>query len=228
MAERIERMAGERVIWNAAIAHELRTPVTILRGRLQGLAEGVFTPDEKQFRNLLAQVEGLSRLIDDLRMLSLAESGHLELRRDVVDLSFEIDGLVQLMLPDFHAAGFTPVLNLTKETVFCDSARIRQIVLALLDNAKRYAQAGKIYIDTYLSHDTYFLTVEDEGPGISDEIAAFIFDVFERGESSRSRQMGGSGLGLAVVRAIAQLHGGQALYRHGSQGGSVFQVSWPR
>ncbi|HFL7654649.1 TPA: HAMP domain-containing protein, partial [Stenotrophomonas maltophilia] len=81
MARRLQHMESERAMWHAAIAHELRTPVTILRGRLQGLAEGVFQPDESQFRSLLAQVEGLSRLIEDLRVLSLSDNARLDVRR---------------------------------------------------------------------------------------------------------------------------------------------------
>ncbi|KAG1087188.1 hypothetical protein G6F40_013774 [Rhizopus arrhizus] len=83
-------MESERAMWHAAIAHELRTPVTILRGRLQGLAEGVFQPDESQFRSLLAQVEGLSRLIEDLRVLSLSDNARLDVRRARTDVVAEV------------------------------------------------------------------------------------------------------------------------------------------
>jgi two-component system sensor histidine kinase AdeS len=81
MAARLQDMAQHRAFWNAAIAHELRTPVTILRGRLQGITEGVFAPEQSQFQSLLTQVEGLGRLIEDLRTVALAESGHLPLQR---------------------------------------------------------------------------------------------------------------------------------------------------
>ncbi len=77
LADELQRVTKEQAFWNAAIAHELRTPITVLRGRLQGLAEGVFPANESQFRSLLTQVEGLTRLIEDLRVISLAESGHL-------------------------------------------------------------------------------------------------------------------------------------------------------
>lgn len=228
MAERIQSMTAERAIWNASIAHELRTPVTILRGRLQGLAEGVFTPDEAQFRNLLAQVEGLSRLIEDLRTVSLADSGHLELYKEELDLSPGIEGLVTLLRPDFEAHGFHLDYTLTTIAVCCDAARLRQVLMALLDNAKRYAHPGRVHVHTWASDDTYFLRVEDEGPGISDELASNLFNVFQRGEASRSRAMGGSGLGLSVVRAIAEVHGGHASYRKGEKGGALFEIALPR
>jgi len=99
MARRLQNMDADRVMWHAAIAHELRTPVTILRGRLQGLAEGVFAPDEAQFRSLLAQVEGLSRLIEDLRVLSLADSARLDVRRARSDVVQEVHSVMTLVAP---------------------------------------------------------------------------------------------------------------------------------
>ncbi len=227
MAERLERMTGELVIWNAAIAHELRTPVTILRGRLQGLAEGVFEPDEALFRSLLAQVEGLSRLIDDLRTLSLADSGHLSLRRAPTDLAGEIRGIVDLLGPELRAAGLQPALSLEARMAYCDAARLRQVVLALLENARRHAGPGVLHIRTREEEGAFVFEVEDSGPGIPAELAAHVFEAFVRGEESRSRQSGGSGLGLAVVRAIVQAHHGQVVCVPGGTGGACFRVCLP-
>ncbi|MDD3325843.1 MAG: ATP-binding protein [Zoogloea sp.] len=227
MAERLERMTCELVTWNAAIAHELRTPVTILRGRLQGLAEGVFKPDEALFRSLLGQVEGLSRLIDDLRTLSLADSGHLSLQRAPVDLAAEIRAVVELLGPELQAAGLVPELTLEARTTCCDGARLRQVVLALLENARRHASPGALRISTARTDGAFVLSVEDAGPGISAELAAHIFEAFVRGEESRSRQSGGTGLGLAVVRAIVHAHHGRVACLPGSHGGTCFRVWLP-
>ena len=95
MAERLSRMSENRVFWNAAIAHELRTPMTILRGRLQGIAEGVFEPGPEQFNSMLTQLEGLTRIIEDLRVVSLAESGHLDLRLQRSDVSVQVAAVVE-------------------------------------------------------------------------------------------------------------------------------------
>ncbi|HRO63749.1 ATP-binding protein [Thermomonas sp.] len=227
MAERLQRMAQEQLFWNAAIAHELRTPVTILRGRLQGLAEGVFVPDATQFRSLLAQVEGLGRLIEDLRVIGLADSGHLDLHWHEVELSAEIEAVVQLLAPALQEAGFTIEVDLQAGRVACDPQRIRQALLALLENARRHAEPGILRIESRLAQGECLLRVEDGGPGIAPELAERLFDAFQRGEHSRSRESGGSGLGLAVVRAIAQAHGGQASCRPSPRGGSVFEIRWP-
>ncbi|PQV46653.1 ATP-binding protein [Paraburkholderia sp. BL21I4N1] len=225
LADQLQRVTEEQAFWNAAIAHELRTPVTILRGRLQGLAEGVFTPDESQFRSLLTQVEGLTRLIEDLRVISLAESGHLDLQLQEADLADDVRAVVEVFRDALQAAGQQPVLDLHERHMRCDPVRIRQALLALLENARRHALPGSIRIQTRLEQGMCRLRVEDEGPGIPAELAPHMFEAFRRADNSRSG--GGSGLGLAVVAAIAHAHGGEAACRPAAGGGTCFELRWP-
>ena len=228
MATRFERMSKEQTFWNAAIAHELRTPVTILRGRLQGLAEGVFLPEPSQFHSLLSQVESLTRLIEDLRTVSLSDSGHLRLQLMKCDLAAEISVAVHLFETSLKAAGLSPELHLQSGLVICDSIRIRQALLALMENARRHADAGTLRVSLSFSTSLCLLSVEDSGPGIADEFLGRMFDAFQRGDPSRSREGGGSGLGLAVVKAIAQAHGGKATARRSAIGGTIIELSWPQ
>ncbi|GAA0001266.1 hypothetical protein BRDID11002_12660 [Bradyrhizobium diazoefficiens] len=107
MAQRLQDNADDMIAWNAAIAHELRTPLTILKGRLQGIADGVFTPDEASIGNLLLQIDGLSRLVDDLRTVTLADSGRLDLGRGPVALAAEIQNVADLLEPVLANAGFS-------------------------------------------------------------------------------------------------------------------------
>lgn len=227
MAERLERMAKEQVFWNAAIAHELRTPVTILRGRIQGLAEGVFAPSEPLFRNLLAQVENLGRLIEDLRVVGLADSGHLTLQMERCDLAAAIRDVLALTEPDLRARGLLPELRLQEGMIGCDPARMRQVLLALLENARCHAAPGRLEIGLACDTGTCRLSVTDAGPGIDPAVAAKLFDAFQRGDAARQQGGSGSGLGLAVVRAIALAHGGQALCHAMPHGGSRFELAWP-
>ncbi|AUH49527.1 two-component sensor histidine kinase [Chromobacterium sp. ATCC 53434] len=227
LADQLQRMTQEQAFWNAAIAHELRTPVTVLRGRLQGLAEGVFTPDESQFRRLLVQVEGLAHLIEDLRAVSLAESGHLDLQLQETDLAAEVRAVVEVFGDALRAAGLTPVLELDGRPARCDPVRIRQALLALLDNARRYATPGAIRIAAWVENGRCHLRVEDDGPGIPEELAPHVFEAFRRGDGARQRGSGGSGLGLAVVAAIARAHGGAARCAPGPGGGAGFELIWP-
>ncbi len=228
MAERLQQVTREREFWNAAVAHELRTPVTILRGRLQGLAEGVFSPSNEIFNGLLRQVEGLTRLIEDLRVVSLNDSGHLELQRADVSLAEDITIVVESYTPILQAKGFNVIQQLDSNCrVNCDATRIRQALMALLENAVQHADPGFLTVHFYLQDQTCYLSVEDEGPGISEDAANFIFDAFRRGEPSRSRKSGGSGLGLAVVKAIIESHGGAVTCQPNNEKGTVFILAWP-
>lgn len=227
MARRLEDAAESMTSWNAAIAHELRTPLTILRGRLQGLTDGVFEPSDELFRSLLVQVENLSRLVDDLRVVTLSDSQRFDMRVEPTDLANEVAQAVDAMRPALEGAGFSVRMTTEPVTLPCDGPRIRQALLALLENARRYATPGLIVIRMTLETSEVAIAVEDEGPGLSAEFAARAFDAFARAEPSRSRQFGGSGLGLSVVRAIAEAHGGHARYRTSEKGGSVFEIVFP-
>lgn len=227
LADQLQRVTEEQVFWNAAIAHELRTPVTVLRGRLQGLAEGVFTPDESLFRSLLTQVEGLTRLIEDLRVIGLAESGHLDLEVQETDLAAHVKAVVEVFGASLQAAGQHPILDLDDRPMRCDPVRIRQALLALLENARRHAVPGSIRIHTRVEHGTCHLRVEDNGPGIPADFAPHVFEAFRRADNARSGGSGGSGLGLAVVAAIAHAHGGKAICGQAVSGGTLFELRWP-
>lgn len=227
MANRLKRMAEEQAFWNAAIAHELRTPLTILRGRLQGLAEGVFEPDTSQFYSLLSQVEGLTRLVEDLRVVGMGDNGYLNLDFKTVELADALEAEVRLFEPSLNSVGFVVLLDLREGPVHCDPARMRQALLALLDNIRRHATPGIVSVQLSSNEHSNVLRVSDEGPGVDAAFATHIFDAFQRGESSRSRAQGGSGLGLAVVRAIALAHGGAVTCRTLINGGTLFEISWP-
>ncbi|VWL86953.1 ATP-binding protein [Burkholderia lata] len=227
LAAQLQRMTDEQAFWNAAIAHELRTPVTVLRGRLQGLTEGVFQPGDALFRSLLTQAEGLTRLIEDLRVISLAESGHLSVSIQETNLATHVKAVVEMFEDSLAAAGQHMVLDLDTRPVHCDPFRMRQALLALLENARRYAVPGTIRIHTRVENGACRLQVEDDGPGIPADYAAQIFDAFRRVDDADSSQKGGSGLGLAVVAAIAQAHDGEASCRPTARGGTVFELRWP-
>ncbi|BCQ28683.1 HAMP domain-containing protein [Caballeronia novacaledonica] len=228
MAIRLQQMAADMTAWNAAIAHELRTPLTILRGRLQGMRDGVFKPDDAQIRGLLYQVEGLARIVDDLHIITLQDIGRLEMHFEPTRIDIEIRRAVDSISDALYEAGFTIELDVSDAMVVCDGARIRQALLALLDNARRYAIPGRLRVALGLAPAALVLSVEDGGPGLAPEFAKLVFEPFTRADASRSRQFGGSGLGLSVVRAIALAHRGRATFRPSAAGGSIFELTLPR
>ncbi|MCX5496369.1 ATP-binding protein [Kaistia dalseonensis] len=224
MAQRLQDMAADMALWNATIAHELRTPLTILKGRLQGMIDGVFEPDEGSLHALILQVDGLARLVEDLRTVTLADSGHLDLRVKPVRLAPEIEQMAELMAHDLRASGFRIELDLADVVVDADATRIRQALLALVTNAQRYSVRGTITISLAEGDGEILLGVADEGPGLSPGMATRVFDPFVRGEPARSSDMSGNGLGLSVVRAIVEAHGGRLRYRGAPGGGAMFEM----
>ncbi|MDO7538815.1 two-component sensor histidine kinase AdeS [Acinetobacter nosocomialis] len=202
MAQKLEVSVKNAQVWNAAIAHELRTPITILQGRLQGIIDGVFKPDEVLFKSLLNQVEGLSHLVEDLRTLSLVENQQLRLNYELFDFKSVLEKVLNAFEDRLQQANLVPELDLTTTPVFSDRRRIEQVLIALIDNAIRYSNAGKLKISSVVNSQNWTLKIEDEGPGIATEFRDDLFKPFFRLEESRNKEFGGTGLGLAVIHAI--------------------------
>lgn len=214
MAQRLESSVENAKVWNAAIAHELRTPITILQGRLQGILDGVFQVDEVLFKNLLSQVEGLSHLVEDLRTLSLVENQQLRLNYEWVNTQESVERVLKLFEDSLIKAQLIPKLDLTEIPVRCDQRRIEQVLIALVDNAVRYANQGDLKISSKIIDQEWVLQIEDQGPGIPLEYQEELFNPFFRIEQSRNKEFGGTGLGLAVVHAIVQAHNGSIEYKN--------------
>jgi signal transduction histidine kinase len=235
MADSLERLEGERRATSAAIAHELRTPLTILRGRLEAIRDDVITLDHKEISNLLSQTEVLSRLITDLRTLSLADAGQISLERHTVDVC----ALVAQVVNSFEARAGDRGMKLefvsdlqngaSRLDAPIDSSRIIQVVSNLIENAIRYAPEGGFARITVSSNlNEVIITVRDSGAGIEADQLERVFDRFYRTDASRSRFTGGSGLGLAIVRTMVELHGGRIMVRNHPEGGAEFEVRLPR
>lgn len=229
MADALQRYDRELTEGAAAIAHELRTPLTILRGRLQGIKDKIFEPSEKEISGLILQVEALSRIVDDLQTISFAEVGILTLHRGPIDLAKVVGELSHFVDPEIKHAGMRLSLSLTPAPVFADPFRVRQAALALITNACRHAQSGGVIdIDCGLVGDFGVIRVMDRGPGLSSLAVENVFRLFWREDPSRARDYGGSGIGLAVVDAIARAHDGSITASHRAGGGAQFELRIPQ
>lgn len=227
MAQKLETSVENAHVWNAAIAHELRTPVTILQGRLQGIIDGVFEADPILFKNLLNQVEGLSNLVEDLRTLSLFENQQLRLNLETICFNETAHKVVHMFEEKLEKAQLKVIFDIEAPKVECDQRRIEQILIALLDNATRYANQGKLIVSTRQEQTSWILEIEDEGPGISAEHRKDLFNPFFRLEQSRNKELGGTGLGLSVVQALVIAHKGQVDYLN-QHSHSIFRISIPQ
>lgn len=229
MADALQRSDRQLKESSAAIAHELRTPLTVLRGRLQGMRDGVFEAGEREIDALIRHVDGLTRIVEDLKTVSNAEAGELSLRVSLTDLAEVADDLIRTVRPDLERGGFAVELDLRPTPIHADAERVRQVLLALLENARLHAAEGRsIRVETLGEDHGAVMRVLDRGPGVGPEDAEQAFQPFWRADSSRSRVSGGTGLGLAVVAAIMRAHGGGAQIQNRPGGGAVVTLTFPR
>lgn len=231
MAEALDHNEQQRRAMLADIAHELRTPLTILRGRLEGILDGVYTAEPAHIAPALEEVYLLDRLVDDLRLLTLAEARQLplELRE------FNLGELARRVAATFEAEAGELNININPVTVndpledesnlfvHGDPQRVEQVIGNLIGNALRYVPAGgNITVSLHREAEFVRLSVADDGPGVPDGDLPFLFDRFWRGEKSRARSSGGAGLGLAIARQLIEAQGGE-IEAH-NQAGSGFEV----
>ncbi len=203
----------------ADVAHELRTPLAILQGRIEGLLDGVYPRDEIHLAELLEETYHLSRLVEDLGTLAHAEAGALELRKEVVDLG-DLIREVAATLPRPIAVEVPADLP----AIEVDPVRIRQVLLNLLANAMRHTPAeGVILVEVQARPQRMLIRVRDSGSGIAPEDLPRLFERFQKGSDSR-----GSGLGLPIARKLVLAHGGEIGIESAPGQGTVVTVSLPR
>jgi len=226
LAERLqseEELDRRRV---ADIAHELRTPLQVLKGELEALADGMLDPDPETLERLVEEVDHLALLVDDLRLLSLAESGGLALEPVPYDLAELLERSAGAFATRAQAQRVALELDLRPAPARIDPARMRQVVFNLLDNALRHARTH-VRLASWTEGDRACFAVADDGPGVPTGDLPHVFDRFYRTGRAPGRSSGGSGLGLAIVRAIAQAHGGTVDVHNRERGGAVFTVTLP-
>lgn len=217
------------------VAHEMRTPITILRGQIEGIADGIFTPDEAMFASLADDLDRLQRLAGDLSSLSRSEEGAFDLHRELTDVAMVARTTAEWLRPQYDdqmvvlvvAAGF-PVL------AFCDPDRITQVLVNLLGNALAACDPhGRVALSVHTEPrpgNHVIVQIMDDGVGIAGHDLERIFHRFERLEHpGRPAVAGGSGIGLAIARGIARAHGGDITAESAGPGkGATFTMRLPQ
>jgi two-component system OmpR family sensor kinase len=214
----------------ADVAHELRTPLTVVQGNLQAILDGVYPLEMAQVASLYDETRLLTRLVDDLHDLALADAGQLRLEREPVDLSELARTVVDHFAPAASAAGV--VLELDAQDalppVDGDAGRLAQVLRNLLSNALRHTPpGGRVTVRLDRAGALARLQVADTGSGIAPEHLPHVFDRFYRGDKSRGHSGAGAGLGLAIVRQLVAAHGGQIEVASPPGAGTTFTITLP-
>ena len=229
MLEEIERANQQRRNLTADIAHELRTPLHIIQGNLEGVIDGVYEPTTEHINNTLDETKLLARLVNDLQTLSLAETGQLPLH----PTRFLLADLIQDLTSSFSAQATSqgihliPVIANVHQHLTADYDRLNQVLSNLISNALRHTpKAGTIFIETEAASSperSVRVIVKDTGVGIAAEDLPFIFDRFWRGDKSRSERTH-SGLGLAITKQLIHAHGGTIEVQSAPDQGTAFII----
>ena len=229
LAENLERNRTARRRWMADIAHELRTPVSILKGEIEALADGVRPADGAAFNSLREEIDQLSTLVDDLQALALADAGALNLRQAPLQLTELLLQVGEAWRERLAERGIRLDWALAQGLeLSADAQRLRQLFHNLFENCARYTEAsGRVRVSATQEGETIRVCIEDSGPGVEPQQRDRLFERFYRVEESRSRASGGSGLGLAISRNIAEAHGGTIRAEPAELGGLAIVIELP-
>jgi signal transduction histidine kinase len=211
------------------VSHELRTPIAILQTHIEAMLDGVWQPSAKHLEQCRAEVVRLGKLVGDLEKLERADYSNLKLNKT----EFELTALIRQAVSSFEVEIENKRLAVLQSgaavKLFADRDRIWQVLTNLLSNAVKYtASGGRIAIEVGETPQAAFFRITDNGIGISEEELPYVFERFYRADKSRDRKTGGSGIGLAIVKAIVDAHGGRINVRSNLKCGSTFEVILPK
>lgn len=230
MAHELERNEQQRRQMLADVSHELRTPLTVIRGEIEALIDGIRTADAKALDSLHGEVLRLTKLVDDLHQLALADTG--DLHCDMQPLALQ--PLLQPLLERYRARAADAGLALrwdlpsTPLPVLGDAGRLGQVVVNLLENSLRYTdRGGEIAVGLQRREGFAELTLDDSAPGVPPGSYARLFERLYRVDLARTRERGGSGLGLAICKALVDAHGGEIAALPSELGGVRIRVRLP-
>jgi len=232
MAGELEHARTQRQNLTADVAHELRNPLHILQGSLEGALDGVYQASPDYFRSMLEETRLLQRLVEDLQTLSRAESGTLDFNFQALSVPELVQDVITSFSGRAEEAGVRLVMEAPEDReglkVEGDWQRLDQVLGNLVNNALRYTTEGEeIKLSPTREGSSVLVKIGDSGEGIPAEDLPFVFDRFWKGDKSRSRAGGGSGLGLAIARQLVTAHGGAISVESQAGQGTTFTVRLP-
>ena len=230
MAENLEKAEQQRRSLVADVAHELRTPLSNIQGYLEAVKDGLMQPDEKTVDTIYQQVVHVVQLVEDLRVLAMAESGTLRLQQEAGSLNELLNQTADAFRPRAEAKGVDLSVQVPPDLpdVPMDRTRIAQVVANLLENALFHTpEGGSVTLSAQNGNSVVTVAVNDTGSGISSEDLDLVFERFYRVDPSRTRSTGGTGLGLTIAKQLIEAHGGSIGVESSVGQGSRFFFSLP-
>lgn len=229
LAESLEQQESLRRQMTTDMAHELKTPLAIVASHLEAMIEGVWEPTAERLQSCYDEIGRITRLVADLQRLSQTENDSRKLHKEPIELKAFAKETAAHFEGQLHRCQLVCEVTGEKSIVPADRGKLQQVLTNLLSNAVKYTEAGKqIRIIIEDMPDYAVLTVEDEGIGIPAEDQKKVFERFYRVDKSHSRKTGGAGIGLAIVKAIVQAHGGKVLLESEEGKGSRFHIQLPK
>ena len=230
LAETLERNQQAQRQWIADISHELRTPLSVLRGELQAVEDGVRAFDETTRKSLSGEVERLTKLVNDIYQLSVADVGALRYRKEVADVGQVLEDTVDMFEARICDAGLELETRYHQGPLeaLIDVSRLGQLFTNVLENTVRYTDTGgRVRVVCAQEGSDIAVSIEDSAPSVPEDALPRLFERLYRVETSRGRQTGGAGLGLAICKRIAHALGGSISVTPSSLGGLKLVVRLP-
>jgi signal transduction histidine kinase len=231
MSTELSRSINARKQMTADIAHELRTPLSLILGHAEAVHDGVLPPSTENFEIIREEATRLEHLINDLRTLSLADAGELSMQMETIEPQRLIHEVSALYRYQAQKRNITLKLDIAPElpSIEVDPGRMTQVLTNILDNAIRHTpEGGRVFITVHEVENMVEFIVHDSGPGLNGEDVDRIFERLYRADPSRYREDGGSGLGLAIAKSIVQVHGGQISAESEAGSGLKIRIRLPK
>jgi two-component system sensor histidine kinase BaeS len=229
MTEHLGETAEQRRIFMADVTHELRTPLAVIQGNIEGMIDGVYPSDEEHLKAVLEETQLMDRLVDDLRTLSLAESGALHLKKEPTDLTILITETVEIFRNQAEAGEISLRVDAVTDAglIELDGERIQQVLSNLITNAIRYTSPeGHIEVRFRMIQNELEkwarIEVHDSGAGIAEQDLPHVFERFYKANDSK-----GMGLGLPIAKTLVEAHGGTISVESQPGGGTTFTIQLP-
>jgi two-component system, OmpR family, sensor histidine kinase BaeS len=229
LADSMEKQELLRKRLTSDVAHELRTPIATLQSHMEAMIDGIWKPDIDRLKSCHEEIIRIGKMVGDLDKLAKFESENLVLNKELFDISELTKRLIQNFESDFLNKSLEINFTGSKEEIFADKDKVSQVVVNLLSNALKYTpEGGKVNVNVKGTEEITQFVVKDNGPGIPKEDLPYIFERFYRADKSRNRLTGGSGIGLTIIKAIVEAHGGNVDVNSSREYGSEFIVSFPK